>query len=201
MGEEAPAGGTGQVKRVYRLAAVDPGESWAGLAEFDLAPLGGCLIGDGFVDQSRRGKIRLMRCRTLRPRDLYGELDRLAPLLHAVVLERYQLYPWMAREQGFSELLTAQCVGVVTDIAVRRFAVPVFELQDAKGCLKEGRRHAERAGFRMKPRVLGSGRWKYRGPDFDLPGQPHRRDAASHGVYWSCTSKNSPLLTPWQDSG
>lgn len=178
---------------VYRIAAVDPGESWCGLAEFSLAPLGGCLLGDGFVDQSRRGKIRLMRCRTLRPHDLYGELEKLAPLLHALVLERYSLYPWMAREQGFSELLTAQCVGVVTDIAVRRFGVPVFELQDAKGTLRGGRAIADKAGFRMKDRALGSGRWKYRGPDFDLPGRPHRRDAASHGVFWAARSPQSPL--------
>lgn len=175
------------------MAAVDPGESFCGLAEFSLAPLGGCLLGDGFVDQSRRGKIRLMRCRTLCPHDLYGELEKLAPLLYAIVLERYSLYPWLAREQGFSEMPTSQCIGVVTDIAVRRFAVPVFELQDAKECLKEGRAAAARAGFRMRDRALGSGRWKYRGPDFDLPGKPHRRDAASHGVYFAATSKNSPL--------
>lgn len=183
-------------RRVWRLAAVDPGESWCGLAEFDLCPLGGRLLGDGFVDQSRRGKIRLMACRTLRPQDLYGELERLAPLLHAVVLERYSLYPWMAREQGFSELLTAQCVGVVTDIAVRRFKVPVFVLQDAKGCLKAGRAQAAISGFKMKNRALGSGRYRYRGPDFDLPGMPHRRDAASHGVFWATTDRQrSPLLT------
>src|SRR5580692_11051045 len=174
---------------VFRLAAIDPGEAWCGLAEFDLAPLGGRLLGDGFVDQSRRGTIRLMQCRTLTPHDLYGELERIAPLIHAVVLERYSLYPWMAREQGFSELLTAQCVGVVTDIAVRRFKVPVFCLQDAKGTLKGGRAQAARAGFRMKDRALGSGRFRYRGPDFDLPGKPHRRDAAAHGVFWATTNR------------
>lgn len=188
---------TATEKRVYRIAAVDPGESWCGLAEFDLAPLGGRLLGDGFVDQSRRGKIRLMRCRTLTPASLYGELEKLAPTLHAVILERYSLYPWMAREQGFSELLTAQCVGVVTDIAVRRCQVPVFILQDAKGVLKGGRAAAKQAGFRMKDRVLGSGRFRYRGPDFDLPGRPHRRDAAAHGVFFAANNKQwSPLLTP-----
>jgi hypothetical protein len=179
---------------VYRLAAIDPGESFCGLAEFDLAPLGGRLIGDGFVDQSRRGKIRLMAARTLRPDDLYGELERMAPLLYAVVLERYSLYPWLAREQGFSELLTAQCCGVVKDIAIRRFKVPVFVQQDAKENLRGGRAQAEKAGFRMQDRVLGSGRWKYRGPDFVLPGKPHRRDACAHGVMFATTNKQSPLL-------
>lgn len=178
--------------RVYRLAAIDPGDSWCGLAEFDLAPYGGTLLGDGFVDQSRRGRIRLMRCRTLDPDTLYNQLEEIMPLQHFVVVERFQLYPWMAREQGFSEFETAQCIGVVKYIA-RQYDLPV-DLQDAKGVLKGGRAIAKKAGFRMKDRALGSGRFRYRGPDFDLPGKPHRRDAATHGVFWAANSPRSPLL-------
>lgn len=180
-------------QRAYRLAAIDPGESWCGWALFDLVPLGGRLIGDGFVDQSRRGRIRLMDCRTMDPETLYGELEKWLPRLSFVVLERYSLYPWMAREQGFSELETAQCCGVVGYLA-RKAGVPLFK-QDAKGCLRGGRQQAELAGFRMKARALGSGRFRYRGPDFDLPGRPHRRDAAAHGVFFATTSReHSPLL-------
>ena len=184
MAEPDPTG-------LYHIAAVDPGDSWGGLSEIDLAPLGGRLLGNGFVDQSRRGKIRLMQCRTLRPDDLLDELDRMAPRLHWLVVERYSLYPWMAREQGFSEMLTPQMIGAIKWIA-RRHGVPV-ELQDSKGTLKAGRAIAKQAGFRMKDRVLGSGQWKYRGPDFDLPGKPHRRDSASHGMWWTRYSSHSPL--------
>jgi hypothetical protein len=173
------------------MAAIDPGDAWCGLSEFDLAPGGGRLLGDGFVDQSRHGKIRLMRCRTLKPWDLCDELDRLIPLIDFVVMERFSLYPWMAREQGFSEMKTAQMVGVVKWIC-RKQDVPVT-LQDAKGTLRAGRTWAKQAGFKMKDRVLGSGQWKYRGPDFDLPGKPHRRDSASHGVFWATQDPHSPL--------
>ena len=176
---------------LYRIAAIDPGDSWGGLSEIDLAPLGGRLLDGGLVDQSRRGKIRLMQCRTLRPLDLCDELDRLAPQLCAVVLERFSLYPWMAREQGFSEMLTPQMIGMVRWIA-RTNKVPVY-LQDSKGTLREGRAAAAQAGFRMKDRALGSGKWKYRGPDFDLPGRPHRRDSAAHGIWWCRYSPDSPL--------
>jgi len=191
-GLDAPGGPlAGLETGVYRIAAIDPGDSWGGLSEIDLKPGGGILLGGGFVDQSRYGKIRLMTCRTLKPLDLCDELDRMAPLLAAVVLERYSLYPWMAREQGFSEMLTPQMVGMVRWIA-RSHGVPVY-LQDAKGTLKEGRKVAARAGFKMKDRVLGSGKWKYRGPDFDLPGKPHRRDSAAHGVWWARFSPDSPI--------
>jgi hypothetical protein len=176
---------------LYHIAAIDPGDAWGGLSEIDLAPLGGRLLGTGFVDQSTRGKIRLMQCRTLRPEDLLDELDKIAPQLHAVILERFSLYPWMAREQGFSEMLTPQMIGVVKWIA-RSHKVPVY-LQDSKGVLKSGRTAALQAGFKMKDRVLGSGQWKYRGPDFDLPGKPHRRDSASHGMWWIRCSPDSPL--------
>jgi len=136
-GLDAPGGPlAGLETGVYRIAAIDPGDSWGGLSEIDLKPGGGILLGGGFVDQSRYGKIRLMTCRTLRPLDLCDELDRMAPLLAAVVLERYSLYPWMAREQGFSEMLTPQMIGMVRWIA-RSHGVPVY-LQDSKGTLKEG---------------------------------------------------------------
>jgi hypothetical protein len=175
--------------------AVDPGDNWCGYSVLDLAPLGGRLAGGGFVDQSRRGRIRLVTCETLDPDTLYTRLEQVAPALYCIVLERFSLYPWLAREQGFSELLTAQCVGVVKFIAGRA-GTPCY-LQDAKGCLKEGRTAAAASGFRMKDRALGSGRFRYRGPDFDLPGKPHRRDSAAHGVYFATRNReHSPLLTP-----
>ena len=177
---------------VFRLAAVDPGESWCGLSEFLLRPAGGRYEA-GCTDQSTRGRIVLLRAVTLEPSSLYRDIESMAPYLHHLVLERYSLYPWLAREQGYSELETAQCVGVVKYICSRA-DVPVT-LQDAKKNLKEGRSRAQKAGFKMKDRVLGSGRFKYRGPDFDLPGKPHRRDACSHGVQWAATSPGSPLLT------
>lgn len=177
----------------YRVTAVDPGEAWCGLSEFLLIPRpDGTYRGD-CMDQSMRGKIVLLRAVTLTPADLYRALEAQMPHLHHLVLERYSLYPWLAREQGYSELETAQCVGVVKYICDKA-QVP-YTLQDAKGNLKAGRALAQQHGFRMKERALGSGRFRYRGPDFDLPGKPHRRDSSAHGVKWACTDLSSPLLT------
>jgi hypothetical protein len=151
------------------------------------------------IDQSTKGRIVLLTCLTLEPQQLYRKLETLIPSLHHLVLERYSLYPWLAREQGYSELLTSQCVGVVRYLADRA-SLPLTQ-QDAKGNLKAGRAIAKSSGFKMKSRVLGSGRFKYRGPDFDLPGRPHRRDAASHGVVWAARDPSSPLLTRRQVPG
>jgi len=177
----------------YLVAAVDPGEAWCGLSEWLLVPSATARYSADHVDQSRKGKLVLLRAVTVEPSVLYRELETLMPSLHHLVLERYSLYPWLAREQGYSELETAQCVGVVKYICTR--ADVDFTLQDAKKNLKEGRANALKAGFQMKDRVLGSGRFKYRGPDFDLPGKPHRRDACAHGAMWATTNPRSPLLT------
>lgn len=177
----------------YRIAAIDPGESWCGLALFELVPHSTSRPMSGCIDSSARGRIRLVEAVTLPPPEAYRWLEREVPYLHHVVLENYRLYPWLAREQGYSELLTAQCVGVVRYIASKA-DMPVT-LQDAKGHLKDGRALARRYGFTMTVRTLGSGRFKYRGPDFALPGRPHRRDACAHGVFWSARDPSSPLLT------
>lgn len=182
----------------YLVLAVDPGEAWCGLATFLLRPGGGFYRGN-CLDQSTKGKIVLLNAQTLEPPRLYRALEDALPHAHHMVLERYSLYPWLAREQGYSELLTAQCVGVCTYLADRA-QVPLT-LQDAKGNLKGGRAAAKAAGFKMADRVLGSGRFKYRGPDFALPGRPHRRDACAHGVRWATASPSSPLLTRRQRAG
>jgi hypothetical protein len=183
------------------IAAIDPGDAWCGLAVFRLSRQPR-LRYDTAIDCSKLGKIQLMQAETMHPDELYAWLEQHcwdgASDLLAIVLERYQLYPWMARQQGFSEFPTAQCVGVVKYLASRA-GVPVH-MQDAKGCLKGGRAAAKRAGFAMKDRRLGSGRFAYRGPDFDLPGKPHRRDAAAHGVYFAARGKGSPLRSGGTDS-
>lgn len=184
---------------LYLVAAADPGEAWCGLA---VAYLATDVVADDQAAkmeplmQSRRRRIRVMEAETLTPQQLYDKLERLSGQLYHLVLERYSLYPWMAREQGYSELLTAQCVGVVKYIAGKA-GVPVT-LQDAKGCLRGGRAAAKKAGFPMEDRALGSGRFRYRGPDFALPGRPHRRDALAHLVWWATHDQNSPLLTERQ---
>lgn len=165
--------------RSIDIFAVDPGEAWCGFAWFHLVRPGphqcDCPFGC-----SSNGAVRLLQCLTFRPPDeCFDYLDTNLHRASVLVLERFRLYPWMARQQGFSSFGTAESIGVIKRIA-RRLDVPVV-LQDAAGNLKDGRAFASTWGFPMVERKLGSGRYTYFGPDFDLPGKPHRRDAAAHG--------------------
>lgn len=115
---------------------------------------------------------------------LAGELD---PVL---VVEEFRLYPWMARTQGFSTFETCEVIGVLKYLAELN-DIPIY-MQKAT-IKKEARSIAEDTGWEMKVRSLGSGKGKYRGPDFAFPtGPQHPRDALAHGVYWAYRNKNSP---------
>lgn len=174
----------------WPFVAIDPGDAHVGIARFTAA-LGPPYRVRDCVDQSSSGDLRLDECVTLSPRDAISWLETRVRRFRAVVLEEYRLYPWLAREQGFSDLPTAQLVGVIRYIAAR-VDVPVY-LQSAKNNLKDGRAEAKSHGFAMVDRQLGHGKYAYRGPDFSLPGPPHRRDAASHGVRFAYLDPESPL--------
>jgi hypothetical protein len=165
--------------------AIDPGEAHCGFAWFDLLeenePTGhqcDCM------DHSSDYRLSLYRCMTFKPYELAEYLETNLFRATALIIERFQLYPWMARQQGFSEFGTSEAIGIYSWIA-RKLDIKVVR-QDAAGNKKDGRAWAEKAGFKMVNRKLGSGKWTYFGPDFDLPGQPHRRDAAAHGLAYLC---------------
>jgi hypothetical protein len=107
----------------------------------------------------------------------------------ALVVETFVLYPWMAREQGYSDFPTVKVIGVLEFIAERR-GIPIFiQGADVK---KRARRIGERMGFPGSVRMLGSGRNKYLGWDFQGPSQ-HERDASAHGVWWAFKHQASSI--------
>lgn len=158
--------------------AIDPGESKAGLAWFHLYPRP-CPVDDGLMHSTDR-RLYLYRCilfRTIPALIEYTETN-----LHYarhLAIEEFRLYPWLARQQGFSSFGTAETIGVLKYIA-RRTGVP-FTMQSASGSKKDGRKFAQQWGFPMRDRKLGSGKYTYYGPDFDIPGLQDPRDAAAHG--------------------
>ena len=179
-----------------RIAAIDPGESKCGLAVFQLWHPGDGLVHTswchGHVMCASDRSLHLAYAATHTPAETMEWVKANAWDLRALIVERFQLYPWMARQQGFSEFGTAETIGVLKYLARTSGDLPLY-LQDAARCKKDGRAYAVRLGFRMADRKLGSGRWTYRGPDFDLEGKQDHRDAAAHGVYWACTSPHSPI--------
>lgn len=176
--------------RPYECFAIDPGQSKAGFAWFqlqyprardDLRHQCDC------VSHSKDGRLRLFRC--INFPSTSALIEYLETNLHRAdvcVTERFRLYPWMARQQGFSEFGTAETIGVIKYLC-DRYLVP-YVPQDASQNKVEGRKWGVRAGFPMVERKLGSGRFVYRGPDIDLPGLQDKRDAWAHGMTYICGS-------------
>lgn len=106
-----------------------------------------------------------------------------------VVAEEFRLYPWLATQQAFSELHTVEVIGVIKYLC----ALADLPLYMQKTNIKKEARHlAEAHGWPMQVRSLGTGKGKYKGPDFAYPGQQHGRDALAHGCYWAWKHPNSP---------
>lgn len=106
-----------------------------------------------------------------------------------VIVEEFRLYPWLARSQAFSDFKTVEVIGVIKYLTAKH-NLPLY-MQQA-GIKKEARSLAEDHGWPMVERSLGSGKGKYRGPDFDFRGQQHGRDALAHAVYWAWRNPHSP---------
>lgn len=107
-----------------------------------------------------------------------------------VIVEEFRLYPEMARQQGYSDFMTTQVIGSVRFMSEYLDWFP-FTLAKAEFKAK-ARRIGERAGLPGSIRMLGSGRTKYRGWDFQAKTQ-HERDAIAHLVYWVFRNEASPL--------
>jgi hypothetical protein len=170
--------------RSKNVFAVDPGEAKSGFAWLQLLavparhPHSNLGADDRCYDDSSDHRLHIRRCFTVSPWDLADYLETNLWRADVLVIERFQLYPWMARQQGFSTFGTAESIGIYKRIA-HKVGIPVH-LQDASGNKKNGRRRARDWGFKMVDRKLGSGKFVYYGPDFDLPGKLDRRDAAAH---------------------
>lgn len=165
--------------------AFDPGDTSTGFAEGTVSKYG----------------IKINRTATMLRPQVLDELQVLSfdmpePKVDLFVVERYQLYPWMARQQGFSEFETPQLIGVIKYIASLLHIPVVMQTASVK---KKGRSLAWDHGVRpMDTRSLGSGKGAYKGPDFGkLRGNgmtQHERDALAHLYYWALTSKGSPWV-------
>jgi hypothetical protein len=159
------------------LLALDPGHT-VGVAYLTLDETG---INPRMVFEAQPGQV-------------YDILER--PMAHGmnsidtVVSEEFRLYPWLAQVQGFSQMKTVEVIGVIKYICAKKTYVLFEQRADVK---KEARHLGETHGFPMKERTLGSGKGKYRGPDFDYPGAQHKRDALAHGVWWAYRHPQSPL--------
>lgn len=126
------------------MIAIDPGDKHCGVAVFDEAT-GDCV-----------------KAGTFSPPALIERLERTK---HGVwVVEEFKLYPWKARQQAYSQMLTAQLIGVITYLAEKGDHDLYMQSASVKK-IAMGHLRATRAG------VL-------------LPGDTHSHDAQLHGWYY-----------------
>lgn len=166
---------------ILNFLAVDPGDVHQGTGYFE--------IDWSYNRVTDVGDPTLIRhwTRDLKSDPLFRLVEE-SPL-DAVIIEEYRLYPELAREQGYSDFQTTQNIGVLKYICDRR-GIPYF-MQGAS-IKKKARRIGERLEFPGSIRMIGTGRSKYRGWDFDGPSQ-HERDATAHGVWWAFNHPASSL--------
>jgi hypothetical protein len=166
---------------ILNYLAIDPGDVHQGTAYFE--------VDFAYNAETQQGDPSLICHWT---RDLKRtSLLKLVEDAHidALIVEAYVLYPWMAREQGYSDFPTVKVIGVLQYICELR-GIPCFiQGADVK---KKARRIGERGQFPGAIRMLGTGRNRYRGWDFHGPSQ-HERDAIAHGVWWSFNHPVSKL--------
>lgn len=169
----------------YTMMAVDPGDEHQGVFIFGVD-----------YDQS----IHILSVFEATAGVLFETIESLR--LDALIIESYHLYPWQARNQGFSEFPTPQTIGVLKYIADKRGIGVTMQKAVIK---KKARALAEAQGIPMATRALGSGKSAYRGPDFDArrlkteygcPSSQHVRDAMAHGYWWAWTNAMSPARLP-----
>lgn len=103
---------------------------------------------------------------------LEGYVDGTQRKPEVLVYESYHLYPWLLQEQGFSEVLTAQHIGVIRYLAAKAR----IHIKPQPASIK-------------KPTRAQCARRK-----IEVPGATtHERDAALHGIYHHFNPKgNSP---------
>lgn len=159
-----------------RILAIDPGHT-CGIAELTVNQMQVTVVPDS------------VKC--VSPGHVYNLLNTVSPwnAFDVVVIEEFRLYPWLATHQAFSDFKTCEVIGVVKYLTAMNSMA--LEIQQAT-IKKEARTLAVEHGWPMKERSLGSGAGKYRGLDFDYPGQQHGRDALAHACYWAWRNPKSP---------
>lgn len=159
------------------VIAFDPGDAHTGYAEANVFPR----------------RIEIVRSQTLTREEAIQKLEGFQ-VADIIIIERYQLYPWLARQQGFSEFDTPQLIGVLRYLADKNSPRSRLVMQTAS-VKKKGRQAAFDMGVRpMDLRSLGSGKGGYRGPDFGKlrnGSTQHERDAIAHVYYWATTASDS----------
>lgn len=127
-----------------RMCSIDPGEKYCGVALW-----------------AGMNCYEVFECD---PVELFVKLERtILPTIDELVVEEFRVYPWKAQEQGFSEMKTAQVIGVIKFLAGKAGIVPIMQ----KAQVRKPTYKISKAKRRPRPEMKG----------------PHMRDAWLMGEY------------------
>ncbi len=156
----------------FNLLAIDPGDVHNGIAYFGAEDL----------------MVERKWTRDWTEQTLFDFIETRKHEIDAVVIEEYRLYPELAFEQGYSDFPTVQVIGIVRYLCSKH---GINFTKQGASIKRRARRVGERMNMPGEIRMLGAGRNKYRGWDFDGPTQ-HERDATAHGIWYLFNNESSP---------
>jgi hypothetical protein len=104
----------------------------------------------------------------------------------AVLIEQFVLYPWLAREQGYSEFPTVQIIGIV------RYLVSLLDVPLIKTQTSNKDKAVAVARFHQ-PKLLRTYPNRKKGKVYFIGSNEHERDALAHLAWFAWRDQRSPL--------
>lgn len=164
---------------VTRILSIDPGDVHQGICTATLDP-----------DKPEGSQLQVRWQGDWTRGKLVDELEEYAhsqvTRVDAVLLEKFVLYPWMAREQGFSQFLTVEVIGIVKHL-VDKLDVPCIMTDTSN---KDQAVAVARAN---QPRLLRTYPNRKKGKVYFIGSNEHERDALAHLVWFAWRDQRSPL--------
>lgn len=161
---------------LMRIMSIDPGEKHNGVAFATLDP------------NAQPGQQLVLRWQGDWVRNkIFDELEEYrnsqVKRLDLIIIEEFRLYPWMAREQGFSSFETVEVIGSVKYIADRVLDVPYVMSKTSN------KAPALAVAKSNQPTLVRN----FRGKTDFVGSNQHERDALSHLVWYAWRDRTSPL--------
>lgn len=165
-----------------RILAIDPGDVHNGVCAATLDP-----------DRDEGSQLQVRWQGDWDRHKLISELEEYqnsqVTRVDAVLIEQFVLYPWMAREQGYSEFPTVKIIGIV-EYLVGMLDVPLLKMKTSNKdpAVAVARSH--------QPRLLRTYPNRKKGKVYFIGSNEHERDALAHLCWFAWRDKRSPLYQP-----
>lgn len=172
----------GAMENVTRILSIDPGDVHQGVCTATLDP-------DKPEGQQLQVRWQGDWSRTKLIEELEEYRNSQVTRVDAVLCEKFVLYPWMARQQGFSEFLTPQMIGIISYL-VGLLDVPLIMTNTSNKKL------AVDVARPIQPKLLRTYPNRKAGKVYFAGSNEHERDALAHMAWFAWRDQRSPLYRP-----